>query len=252
MTRPLTQDDLLDVVEREGTRAAAAADGADPDRPVPGCPGLTVGETARHLGSVYRMVVTWIRTGVRPAIWQREPHDGETVANYLRDGLRALLGELAAHPPQTPCETWHPTDRTYAFWRRRMAHESTIHRTDIEAAQSRDLTPIPAEVALDGIDEVLTLWFTHRLAEQGVAATRPATVAIRSTHRTWLSTMHPTGTSTTEAPETTPANAQITGDPMNLYLWLWGRRAVYDRSVTQSGDFDAIAQFWALLRLATK
>ncbi|GGS40308.1 MULTISPECIES: maleylpyruvate isomerase family mycothiol-dependent enzyme [Actinokineospora] len=252
MTRALTQDDLLDVVEREGTRAAMAAEGADHDRPVPGCPGLTVGETARHLGSVYRMVVTWIRTGTRPAIWHREPADGETVENYLRDGLRALLGELAAHPPNTPCATWHPDDRTYAFWRRRMAHESTIHRTDIEAAQSRDLSPIPDEVALDGIDEVMTLWFTHRLAEKGVAGTRPATVAVRSAHRTWLATMDATGTSTAEVSPTTPADAVITGDPTELYLWLWGRRAVYDRAITQSGDFDAIAQFWALLRLATK
>ncbi|GAA4442799.1 maleylpyruvate isomerase family mycothiol-dependent enzyme [Actinokineospora soli] len=252
MTRALTQDDLLDVVEREGTRGAADADGADHDRPVPGCPGLTVGETARHLGSVYRMVVTWLRTGERPTSWSRQPRDGEPVEDYLRDGLRALLGELAAHPPDTPCASWHPYDRTYGFWRRRMAHESTVHRTDIEAALGRDLTPIAEEVALDGVDEVMHLWFTHRLAERGVVGTRHATVAVRSAHRAWLATMDPTGTVSADAAETAPADAVITGDPTEMYLWLWGRRAVYDRSVRQSGDFDAIAQFWALLRLATK
>lgn len=252
MTREPTQDDLLDTVEREGIRAASAVAGADHDRPVPGCPGLTAGETARHLGSVYRMVVTWIRTGERPSAWARQPDDGESVEDYLRDGLRALLGELAAHPPSASCATWHPRDRTYGFWRRRMAHESTVHRTDVEAAIGRDLTPVPDDIALDGIDEVMGLWFTHRLAEKGVAGPRHATVAVRSGHRAWVATMDPDGTSSVRAADTAPADAVITGEPMELYLWLWGRRAVYDRSVTPTGDFDAIAQFWALLRLATK
>ena len=250
MTRELTQDDLLDVVERDGTRAAAAAEGADHDRPVPGCPGLTVGGTARHLGSVYRMVVTWLRTGTRPSVWPRQPDEGQSVEDYLRDGLRSLLGELAAHPPSAPCETWHPQDRTYGFWRRRMAHESTVHRMDVEAAIGRDLTPVTDTLALDGIDEVLTLWFTHRLTERGVAGTRHTTVSVRSGPRSWLATMDPRGTSST--PSRTPGDAQITGTPLEMYLWLWGRRPVYDRSVRQEGDFDAIAQFWALLRLATK
>ncbi|MGX7826861.1 maleylpyruvate isomerase N-terminal domain-containing protein [Actinokineospora sp. 24-640] len=252
MSPALNQDDLLDVVEREGTRAASAAEGADLDRPVPGCPGLTVGETTRHLGSVYRMVVTWIRTGARPLTWTREPGDGESVENYLRDGLRALLGELASHDPGEPCATWHPHDQTYAFWRRRMAHESTVHRVDVESALGRDLTPIREEVALDGIDEVLRLWFTHRLSTLGVAGTRPATVAVRAAHRTWLATMDTTRTAAADAAETAPATAVITADPTEMYLWLWGRRAVYNPAITQSGDFDAVAQLWALLRLATR
>jgi hypothetical protein len=37
---------------------------------------------------------------------------------------------------------------------------------------------------------------------------------------------------------------------MTMYRWLWGR--LPDRMVEVIGDHDAIAQLWALLRLATK
>lgn len=254
MSPTLDQERLLDVLETEATRAAASAGGADHDRPVPGCPGLTLGETVRHLGSVYRMAVTWIRTGERPPAWPRRPGDGESVEDYLRDGLRALLGELETHDPAEPCATWHPHDRSYAFWRRRMAHETTIHRVDVQNARAGVHDPIPDDVATDGVDEVLHLWFTHRLAALGVAGTRHATVAVRTGGRTWLSTVTPTHTTTVDAAgaATPPADAVITAAPTAMYLWLWGRLPVYHPSLTPDGDFDAIAQLWALLRLATR
>ncbi|WP_026421496.1 maleylpyruvate isomerase N-terminal domain-containing protein [Actinokineospora inagensis] len=254
MTALIDADRLLDVLETETSAVADLAATADPDRPVPGCPGLTVGETARHLGSVYRVAVTWIRTGERPTHWRRQPRDGEPVEDYLRDGLRTLLGELAAHPSDAPCPTWHPTDLTYGFWRRRMAHEATVHRVDVQGAAGVDIDPVPADVAVDGVDEVLTLWFTHRLATLGVAGTRATSVAVRTAGHTWLAEVTTTSTAATPVPPLAAAlaAATVTASPQELYLWLWGRRAVFSNEVHRDGDLDALTQLWALLRLATR
>ncbi|RLK61517.1 maleylpyruvate isomerase family mycothiol-dependent enzyme [Actinokineospora cianjurensis] len=252
MTGLLAADRLLDVLETETTLLATSAAAADQDRPVPGCPGLTVGETTRHLGSVYRMALTWIRTGTRPTHWQRQPLDGEPVEHYLLDGLRALLGELEANAASAPCPGWHPTDQTYGFWRRRMAHEATVHRVDVQAAAGGDITPVPEDVAVDGVDEVLTLWFTHRLAVLGVSGTRATTVAVRTAGHTWLAEVTTDRTTAALSPHPTPAAATVTGPPQALYLWLWGRTAVFTPAVDREGDLDALTQLWALLRLATR
>ncbi|SDC47789.1 maleylpyruvate isomerase N-terminal domain-containing protein [Actinokineospora iranica] len=252
MTALIDPDRLLDVLETEGMLLAESAENADHGRPVPGCPGLTLGETVRHVGSVYRMVVSWIRDGDRPTRWQRQPVGGESVEDYLRDGLRSLLGELAAHGPDEPCATWHPLEQRYGFWRRRMAHESTVHRVDVQAAVAGFIVPVPEDVAVDGVDEVLTAWFTHRLATLGVSGTRDATVAVRTAGRAWLAEATTERTSAEQVSEAAAADAVVGGQPQELYLWLWGRRAVFDAAVTRSGDLDALAQLWALLRLATR
>ncbi|OLR95179.1 maleylpyruvate isomerase family mycothiol-dependent enzyme [Actinokineospora bangkokensis] len=253
MTRPIDDDRLLDVLEAETLLLADVAAAADQDRPVPACPGLTAGETARHVGSVQRMVLSWIRTGSRPLNWEREPDEGEPVADWLRDGLRALLGELAAHAPDRACPTWHPGQRTYRFWRRRMAHEATVHRVDVQsAATAGGHDPVDPAVALDGIDEVLTAWFTQRLSELGVAGTREAAVLVRAGDQAWLAEMFLDRTSAQRVPAGTEHPTAVIAPPEALYLWLWGRSAVFDRDVVRTGDEDAIAQLWALLRLATR
>ncbi|GLZ38623.1 maleylpyruvate isomerase N-terminal domain-containing protein [Actinokineospora sp. NBRC 105648] len=254
MTALIDDDRLLDVLEAEGTLLAASAEGADHDRPVLSCPGLTLGETVRHVGSVYRMAVTWIRTGDRPTRWQRQPDDGQSVEDYLRDGLRVLLGELEAHRADEPCPSWHPDARHYGFWRRRMAHESTVHRVDVQSAAGGEVAEVAEEVAVDGVDEALTLWFTHRLAVLGVSGTRRASVAVRTAGHTWLTEVTTDSTAAAPVPPlaASTADATVTARPQELYLWLWGRRAVFGKDIQTEGDVDAVAQLWALLRLATR
>ncbi|MGH3861608.1 maleylpyruvate isomerase family mycothiol-dependent enzyme [Actinokineospora sp.] len=250
----LDYDRYLDIIEHEGGLLATSAEAADHDRPIPGCPGLDIGETVRHVGSVYRTVVSWIRAGDRPTAWQRQPLGDQTVEDYLRDGLRAILGELATHHPDEPCPTWDPAQHHYGFWRRRMAHESTVHRIDVQTAAGGTIDLVEPEVALDGIDEVLRLWFTHRLSVLGVSGTRRGTVAINAGDRFWLATLGPVSTKATRATaaEAETADASVSGDALELYLWLWGRRAVFDRALTLEGDLDISSQMWALLRLATR
>lgn len=245
---------MLEVIGIEGELLVGAAELALPHaahNPVPGCPGLTLGETVRHVGAVHRVTRLWVAHGRRPEQWQRAPLDGDLVS-FVRSGLSELIDELGRHDPAAPCDTWWPADRTHGFWRRRMAHETTVHRVDVQAAAGMAVDGVDGAVALDGIDEVLFLWFAHRLGELGMASPQHGAVGISGGGRHWLAVFEPGRSVARRVDEADAwaADALVSGDPMPLYLWMWGRAP--DQSVQISGDPEAAAQLWALLRPATQ
>jgi uncharacterized protein (TIGR03083 family) len=257
MTAPRSLVDygrLLDVIGIEGELILGTAASALPDSAraeVPGCPGLTLQETLRHVGSVHRVTRLWVRDGDRPDHWQRSPSDGDLLG-FIRVGLKELLAELRQHDPDAPCGTWWPADQTHGFWRRRMAHETTVHRVDVQAAAGGPVNPIDPELALDGIDELLFLWFGYRLGELGISSPQQGAVALSAAQRRWLAIFE-RGRSVArrvDEAEARSADAIVSGDPMAVYLWSWGR--LPDQSVHITGDQDAVAHLWTLLRPATQ
>jgi uncharacterized protein (TIGR03083 family) len=248
----LDQDSLLDVLDIEATVLAETVDETRPDLRIPQAPGLTVGETARHVGSVYRMVLEWIRTGDSPESWQREPGPFQSLRDFVANGARALVDELAAHDPAEPCSTWWAADSTYGFWRRRMAHETAIHRGDVQGAAGRPVADVADEFAVDGVDEILTLWLGHRLTVQGVVGARDGSVAVTTGGKAWLARITTGGVAAWRVPpnEVQRADAIVRGAPHQVYRWLWGR--LPERAVNREGDYEAINQMWALLRMATR
>jgi hypothetical protein len=242
---------LLEVVDVEGRLLASSALGTDPHLPVRFAEGMTLGETVRHVGSVYRMVVAWLRAGTQPTRWQRGPIPGQSLVEYLRAGHRDILAELSAHDPAEGAPTWWPLDQTYGFWRRRLAHESTVHRIDVQQAAAAMTVGgrIDEEIAFDGIDEILSLWFTHRLGVLGVTNSWTGRVAVVAGRRRWIAQITATGTAAWQAEADEPVDATVSSDPAGMYLWLWGRRPI--GTVTPDGERAALSQLWHLLRLAT-
>jgi len=244
---------LLEVLAAEGELLASASEGADPDLAVPTAEGMTVGGTVRHVGSVYRMVEAWVRSGGdRPTRWQRAPEDDQSVQDYLRAALRAIVAELSAHDPAEGCPTWWPLDQTYGFWCRRLAHETTVHRIDVQQAVAGIAVGgrLDEEIAFDGIDEILSLWFTHRLGVLGVTNSWTGDVAVVAGRRRWIARITATGTASWRAQRDEPADATISSDPTGMFLWLWGRRPIL--TATPDGDQAGIGQLWHLMRLATR
>ncbi|WP_106178298.1 maleylpyruvate isomerase family mycothiol-dependent enzyme [Prauserella shujinwangii] len=244
---------LFEALEAEVELLAGVVHDAALPVPVRMCPGWTVGEVLRHVGSVYRLVVAWLRGGQRPREWQREPRAGESVEHFFRSGFAELAGVLAAHDPGDPAPTWWPADRTYGFWYRRMAHETVVHRVDVQDAAGLTPTVVADDIAIDGIDEALALWFGHRLPLIGLTGTRDGQVAVRSGGHTWIARAGPTETVAWRCSEAEAerAGVTVTGRPHDVYLWLWGRNV--PGSVTYDGaDEDAAGQLWALMRLATR
>lgn len=243
---------LLTTLGIEARALAATAHASAADAPVPTCPGWTLGELVRHVASNYRKVLARLRAGRPSDDWQRDPAPGETLSEFFDAALEDLLDELAAHDPDDPADTWWPADPTYGFWRRRMLHETLIHRLDAEKAVAGTEGEVPEDLALDGVDEALTLWFTQKLPLLGLSGTREGTVGVRTGGHSWIARAGP---SISEAWPCTPEEAAaaddvVTADPVPLYKWLWGRAPL--TAVTVRGGHDQAAQLWALLRLGTR
>lgn len=245
---------MLDVIGIEGELMLSTAASALPSAAqavVPGCPDRTLKETLRHVGEVHRVTRLWVRDGRPPPQRQRAPSNGDLVG-FVRTGLRELVSELSKHDPAQPCDTWWPDDRTHGFWRRRMAHETTVHRIDVEAAAGGPVHAVDPEVAIDGIDELMFLWFGYRLSTLGVSSPQRGVVALSAADRCWLAVFEPgrSVAARVEEAQARTADAMVSGEPMEVYLWSWGR--LPDQSVRISGDHEAVARLWALLRPATQ
>ena len=251
---------FLDALGEEAELLIEAARRVAPTAPVHTCPGFTVNEVVRHVGGVYRVARLWVLEGRSPRWHQQHPVPGQSTEDYLRAGLTELLAEFRAHDADTPAATWWPADRTYGFWYRRMAHETTIHRIDLQAAvvdagAAKDgdpITPVSDDFAVDGVDEALAVWFGQRLPMLGVSGTVTRSVGVRTGGHHWIARAGPGFTEAwrCSAAEAERADVLVSGSPMQVYLWMWGRRD--HRSVTWVGDHDAAGHLWALMRLATR
>jgi uncharacterized protein (TIGR03083 family) len=159
--------------------------------------------------------------------------------SWFSDGHRALVQTLRDAPSDLACFTFLPAACPLAFWARRQAHETAIHRADAQAA-GRSASPFDHALALDGIDEILT----------GFAARPrtlpPATLRIEPAgDAPWLVTLGPRGvTATRPRGEDMPEDVTVRGSATDIYLWLWNRPAV----VTITGD-AAIADRWQQIRV---
>lgn len=162
-----------------GVAAFAAALHEDLRRPVPGCPGWDLAALAGHLGGVHR----WARSAVvqaRPGVLSEAgPDDSRDIAAWFAEGAAALAATLRATEPATGCWTFGPPPRTVAFWQRRMPHETTLHAWDAHAALGEDL-PLDRDLALDGVDEVVTM-FVPRQVRLGRLVPPPHALELRAT-----------------------------------------------------------------------
>ena len=215
---------------------------------VPSCPGWTVDSVLRHVALVYVHKVEVLRLGALPKPWPPDVSGLETLEWY--DEARAAIVQ-ALEKAGTSLETWtfNPRDTTSAFWYRRMAMESVVHRIDVEQAHAV-VTPIDAELALDGIDELLYPnlagpWWEEGDTEHPV----DATVRITAAGRSWTIRADSTSVEVTQGAEGEAA-AEIFGDPTAVYLWLWGRAG--DDAIQTAGDEDVVRAFRGRLAESTK
>lgn len=172
MTRRLTAQRYLDHLHDDGNRFAAAARTVGPDAPVSTCPGWTVSDLVTHLADVFSHKTATMRLGRAPQPeefnWDPLPGEADHVPAYERQ-LADLVTELSSRGPDARTWTWFPGEDTVAFWFRRMAHEAAIHRLDAELAAGLPVGQVAADLAADGVDEVLT-WFAghpHVLQHDG-------------------------------------------------------------------------------------
>ncbi|WP_046729294.1 maleylpyruvate isomerase family mycothiol-dependent enzyme [Streptomyces humi] len=218
--------EFLETLDREGRSLAAAAEAAGPDAKVPTCPDWQVRDLLRHTGTVHRWaagVVTDAHPEPRPFPGPPDLDGAELVAWY-RDSHRRLVETLADAPAGLSCWTFHPAPvaSPLAFWTRRQAHETTVHRYDAESARGGPVSPVATEFAVDGIDELLRGF--HARPRSRVRTSTPRVLRVRAVDADAVWTVRLTaGPPVAEPGETGPAEAELAGPADLLYLALWNR-----------------------------
>lgn len=236
-------------------RDAALSGGLE--APVPSCPGWTAADLVRHVGEVYLHKVAIMRSGQFPEDWPPD-FSGEEPIALLDRGYADLTAEFAARPATAPAVTWYEPEQNVAFWIRRMAQETAIHRIDAELAARGSVSPVPDDIAADGIDEVLIRMLAYGSAAwpgeyAGLAGERPAgedgddTIVVRSGGSEWTVRPAPDHVRVgTGAGGHVRAAVEAPPDPM--LRWLWGRGT----DVTVSGDPEWVAYLRRLLAAMTQ
>jgi uncharacterized protein (TIGR03083 family) len=241
---------------------------------VPTCPQWTAGDLATHVAEVYLHKIEIMRTGKFPTDgWPPPDAREEPTLDLLDRGFRELQADFAARKPADPALTWYEPNQSVGFWIRRMAQETLIHRADAEIAAGDPVGPVPEDLALDGIDEVLDCFLSRVACRSG---SQPAFASFGSRHWTedfagvlpaepappvlvntaelgWLIKAGPDGVDLERVrvgPAETLGAAQVSGNPAAVLLWLW--RRADDANVSITGDKDAVVLLWQLLYAATQ
>jgi uncharacterized protein (TIGR03083 family) len=206
-----------------------------------------VSDLVSHVAEVYEHKIACTELGRSPDPWPPEwPADRDPIG-WLGDAHGRLLEMFAASDATTPSATWWPPDQTVGFWARRMAQETAVHRVDGELAIGTP-TPVDAELAIDGVDEILIIMLAGDWSDEPDDAATGQRVAISTGGRTWEVTLDRESVSVAE--DGGGGDAALEGDPSDVLLWLWGRAS--NERVTRSGDGDAIRLLRARLVLATQ
>lgn len=245
---PLSPERYRASLATDVARLRTVAEGAL-DAPVPTCPGWSVADLVRHVAEVYLHKVECMRLGHAPDPWPPDTA-AEPVLPLLDRAYAALTAEFDARAPGDTAYTWYPPDQTVAFWLRRMAQETAVHRVDAELATGAP-SAVPDDVAVDGVDEFLTEFFAWELTTYAddedaaplLAAVDGVSFTVRAGDLDMVATV---GTGGVRLGDTAPEGAlTITGSPCAVLLWLWQRGG--DNTVGITGDASTLPTLRRLL-----
>ena len=217
-------------LRREGSLLADGISRGDPASSAPTCPGWLLRDVVRHIGGVHR----WATRNVAEGLTGPVNDDLEDVAGgwpedsdldeWFRSGCELLALTLENAPEDLECWSFLPAPSALEFWSRRQAHETAIHRVDVEAA-SESVTPFPAPFAADGIDEILTGFAARKRSR---LCGEPGKFAVHASDedRFWVLDVDQERVIARRVNADGPADCTVVGPASDLYMWLWNRRGL--------------------------
>jgi uncharacterized protein (TIGR03083 family) len=200
-----------------------------------------VRDLVRHTGMVHRWAAAFVAEGHTSyhSDGGLPDLDGDELLAWFREGHRQLVDTLASAPADVECWAFLPASSPLAFWARRQAHETTVHRVDAESARGGVRSEIAAGFAADGIDELLRGFHCRRKSR--VRSDEPRVLRVRATDAedaVWtvrLSQEPPAATRDAAG----AADCEVAGPAAQLYLSLWNREPFPE----VTGD-AAVAALW--------
>lgn len=235
----------------EGLREAMVAfvryaDRAGLRAPVPTTPDWTVRRLVAHQGMVHRWATATVRgLAAAPEVLEQEGIDAADPLDWLADGAIELVTALVQAPEDLEAPVFLADAATpREFWARRQCHETTIHAVDAAAAylgrlpRAADVSWISDEVALDGIDELLTGFLPRPRSRLRSSEPHRIVVLPDAAGVAWTVDVGPTSAVTTRIdPAAGPdGDTLLGGSAVALYLTLWNRG---DEVTPDSDDWDS-------------
>jgi len=207
------------------SRFAELTGKATGDEEVPGCPGWNVRDLATHLGTIHRWAGAIVLSGQRVKLPQAEVT--EPLVDWYAGTASALLAALQAVSPDEPVPNFTHLNERAGFFTRRQMHEATVHVVDVAQALGLEESEwqVAPEIAADGVDEVLQVFFP-RMTAQGRrpdVRCRIRLVATDTGHE-WV--IAPGSGDLTPPLQLHPSyhsDASVHGTAADLYLALWHR-----------------------------
>lgn len=248
----------IDALRRQGELMAGAAGRAGLGAAVPSCPSWLVKDLLRHTGYIHRWAARHIAEcpgeildGPSEAEILRGGAADPELLDWFRAGHAALVETLATADPGVACATFMAAPSPLAFWARRQAHETAIHRADAELAVGA--TPdYPAELAADGIDELI-MGFGQRRKYQPqagpVADGALLRVAAADTGDAWSVEARQGRLQPRRETGSCAAGCTVSGPASGLYLYLWNRADTAEAGVTVTGDPGLLASWQASVKV---
>ncbi len=243
----LDDEQLLAYLAAEARLLADAFARCDPAARVPGLD-WDAQTVVMHTGAVHRWAADIVARGLKTnetggsiAFWPSAV-DASRLAVWLDEGAATLISTLRNAPVSLTCFRFVPEMASRTFWIRRQAHETAIHRADVEAAASGPVTSVDAPFAQDGLAEIVGAFATEPVFATGhagrllfEAADGPAWLVTFGGDRNAIASGDLAGTD---------ADAVVRGTSDQLYRWAWNRPA----SVEETGDPEVLA-CWRAVRV---
>ncbi|MEM7342008.1 MAG: maleylpyruvate isomerase family mycothiol-dependent enzyme [Actinomycetota bacterium] len=222
----LTADDYRSLFATDVARMRAV-EASDLATPVPHLDGWTIATLIGHTGWVSRFITAAVTAPpdeppARSSI--DDPPPGPEVLGWFSDALDLATDALATTDPEGQRETW-AGPQSVQWWFRRLAHETAIHRWDLEVARGglEAAASIDPAAALDGVDEVLEAFVPRRMSFEALGGSGES-MHLHATdidNGEWMIRWHPDSITWEHAHAKGDVAAR--GPASDLMLLLWGR-----------------------------
>lgn len=210
------------------------------------CPGWTVARLLRHHAGVFRFVLAQLRAEPGSDLAPFDPPDADVpAAETFSRAADEIVTAFRDTDPDEHRPNWAGAP-TAAFWFRRMAQETAVHRFDAQLVHT-DPDPIDPALAVDGIDELADVFLPHARA-RGITGTGE-TVHLHATDAAvasgaidggeWTFRFHEGGVDVERAHG--KGDMAVRGAAGQLLLFAWNRGPV---DLECFGEPDPMA-FWA-------
>lgn len=238
---PLTLD-RVGALTMAGERMSVLARHGDLTTPAIGLGRWSARDIVAHVGGIHRWAARIVRTrSMEGASSTRSRLDGAALCDWFDEGRLDLADVLAATDPEARCPNFNPGSRSIAgFWHRRQAHETTVHRWDLERALGAT-SPIDVDLATDGVEEYLDVFVRGRGTQTLLA---PLVLTAVDHDRSW--TVRPSarpGRVDVEAGAARDVATVLAGPAPTLLLHLWGRVPIDADGLSVTGDGAVAASF---------